>query len=89
MTKRQQQMVNAWRRSEVETIWQAYKNPSYAKEKAFNYCMNKCKEMNGYRPRITGSSCFVFSFAFVYWLDGKEYMHYETAQNTYDFCMEV
>ena len=42
-----------------------YNNYSYAKENAFDYCINKQNKMNGYDGRILTYNTFVFTYAFM------------------------
>ena len=42
-----------------------YNNYSYAKERAYDYCINKMQEMNGYDGRILSYNTFVFVYAFM------------------------
>ena len=42
-----------------------YNNYSYAKENAYDYCINKQSKMNGYDGRILSYNTFVFTYAFM------------------------
>ena len=42
-----------------------YNNYSYAKQNAYNYCINKMQKMNGYDGRILTYNTFVFTYAFM------------------------
>lgn len=88
MTKKQQGIYHAYCNSNTRSIYEAYKNPSAAKVRAFDYCMRVCAEMGGMNPRITGANTSAFSFAFMYEKDGVSMLHYETHMNTYDFVIE-
>lgn len=62
--KKQRQMVEAHKRATYNTLWQAYKKPSYAKWAALNYCKSKQKELDGFNFRITSYNKFCFTAAF-------------------------
>ena len=42
-----------------------YNTYSYAKENAYDYCINKMNKMNGYDGRILSYNTFVFTYAFM------------------------
>ena len=46
------------------TLWDAYKNPSVYKERAYNYCRELSAKYNGYNFRICGHGCQTFSVTF-------------------------
>lgn len=47
-------------------IRDAYKNPSVAKTRAWEYCKTLCKSLNGFDLIISGKNCMVFSVCFKY-----------------------
>lgn len=54
----------AYNRSEISSLFQAYANPSWAKQKAFIDIMHEMQESGGYDMRITGHSSNFFSCAY-------------------------
>lgn len=54
------------RRRACRDIYEAYDNPSLAKVRAFQYCLQLCREHDGYDFRIIGHNCMTFSFGFKY-----------------------
>ena len=64
-TQKAQRFISAYRNSTNFRLEDCYNNYSYAKERAFDYCINKMQEMGGkYGCIISYNTCF-FSFAFV------------------------
>ena len=60
------------------TLWSCYKNPSMAKEIAWEYCKNLCDEMNGYSLSVIGYNSSVFSAGFRCKYNNREIMVYIT-----------
>lgn len=87
MTKFQQRLYYNYKRSSYHTIWDAYEKPSYEKEKAYEWCVNKAKYMGAIEWGIPTKNTFQFTFAFIYpdSETGELRMGYETATNSYDF----
>ena len=56
----------AYIRSTARTLWDVYDSFSYAKEKAFNYCIELLNKHHGENGRIVYKNGFVFSFGFTY-----------------------
>ena len=54
-------------------IYDAYKNPSIYKIRAWRYCQAMCDAYNGYNLRITSFNCQSFSvaFEFIHPIDGN------------------
>lgn len=88
MTKKQADMLENYRRTNVKFLWECYGNYSRAKENAYNWCMEKCAKMNGISPRICTWNTSNFTFAFQFVKDGKLWLDYETSHNSYQFCIE-
>lgn len=85
MTKKQTELYNNFKNATMMTIWDAYNNPSWNKQKAYHDCVNRCMEMHGGPWAIPTKNTFQFSFAFEYHKDDEKWLHYETANNVYDF----
>lgn len=60
------------------SLYNCYNKPSYAKQKAMEYCENLCKEHNGYDLTIIGYNCMTFSVGFMYYKDNHNYFVYIT-----------
>lgn len=45
-------------------IYEAYEKPSIYKVRAWNYCKEMCKALNGFNLRITGHNCMAFTVKF-------------------------
>lgn len=71
----------AYNRATATTIWEAYENPSYEKEKAYNRIYDEMRRLGGQGLAITGKSCFFFSCAYV--LGDK--LIYHTYANCYEY----
>ncbi len=67
--------------SNIRTIWEAYSNPSYAKEKAYCAIRNEMDELGGHGFKITAAGCQFFSCAYV--LGDK--LIYHTYANRYEY----
>lgn len=63
-TKKARLMVQAFQRAPYKTLWDAYKDPSREKERAWWRCQELCKAMNGRGLRITSHNCQFFTAAF-------------------------
>ena len=89
MTKRQVAMMEAHKRSENRTIWDAYERPSRRKERAYEECYTEMIRLGGYDGRVVEANSNFFSYAFLYKDgDGKARMKYMTYANDYDFSVE-
>lgn len=51
-------------RQGLHTLWDAYKNPSVYKERAYKYCRELCAKYDGFDFRICGHGCQTFSVTF-------------------------
>ena len=47
-------------------LYEAYKNPSVYKWRAYHRCLQLCSDLNGYNFRISGYNCMSFSVTFAY-----------------------
>lgn len=57
--------VEAYERSIMCTLEDAYTKPSTAKQAAFERCQRQCKVENGSRLRIISFTCQAFTVAFI------------------------
>ncbi|MBO5828909.1 MAG: hypothetical protein J6R59_10730 [Paludibacteraceae bacterium] len=78
-TKRGQTMLNNASYNEGYSLRDVYGNFSYAKEKAYNYCLAQCAKENGYNFHICSHNTFNFSVAW----ETEEGTRIETANNSY------
>ena len=86
MTKKEKGMLWSYNHSDIYSIFDAYKNPSQNKIRAYNFCINDEIAHNGYNGKITGAGCQFFSYAFKYiGKNGEERLRYHTYANVYDF----
>ena len=87
MTKFQQRLYENHQCATARTIWDAYENPSYNKEKAYRRCVEKAKALGADEWRIPSKNTFQFSFSAIYpdKETGELRLMYETACNSYDF----
>jgi len=67
--------------SKGATLWEAYENPSRAKENAYWNIYHEMAELGGHDLRITGANCFHFSCAYV--LGDK--LIYHTHANRFEY----
>lgn len=55
-----------WKRSTLDDIFKAYKSPSYAKQRAWNYCKELCREHDGFNLKVVNHGVQLFSAGFEY-----------------------
>lgn len=53
-----------YRNSDMYDIYDAYKNPSFAKTRAFRACADKCAEYGGENLKVVSKNCFIFTAGF-------------------------
>lgn len=87
MTKKQEQLLNNYKRATLTELYQCYANPSQAKRNAYVCCRGKCYGMGGFGFKICGYNCTMFSVGWLYPNPetGVIMLHYETYRNTWDF----
>ena len=78
-TKRAQAYIYAYKRSSIGDIYEAYKNPSTRKTRAFYECTMIMENENGHGYRIISYNCNFFSVA---WIVGNS-LRIETACNSF------
>ena len=86
-TKKAQAFINAYNRSNIFDLYEAYANPSPAKCRANYSCRMMMQRENGYGYKIIGYNCNYFTVA---WIAGKD-LRIETACNSFlipDAAME-
>ena len=88
MTKKQENMLDSYKRMTSEYLYQIYKSCSAAKMEAYDACRRLQNEMKGYAGRVEKCGSFFFTYAFKYMENGKEYLCYMTGRNTYKFCID-
>ena len=64
-TKKAKNFISSYQNSTNFRLEDCYNNYSYAKQNAFDYCINKMNKMNGYDGRIISYNCSFFSYAFM------------------------
>ena len=64
-TQKAKRFIREYRNSNKVRLEDCYNNYSYAKDRAFDYCINKMQEMGGSGGFIIGYNTCFFSFAFV------------------------
>jgi hypothetical protein len=70
-----------------ETLWDAYEKPSFAKAKAWKYCVDLCREMGGFDMVISARNCMVFSVVFTFVDNETGVVCYAYITRDYDrFC---
>lgn len=89
MTQKERTMFENYLDFNATTLSDVYSSYSDRKKKAYQNCVEDCKEKNGKEPRIPTFSRFQFTFAFQYsGLNGEPRLRYHTASNVYDFEIE-
>lgn len=78
-TKQAQHFINAYNRSSMNDLQDAYANPSTAKTRADYNCRMMMQEEGGHGYKIIGYNCNFFTVA---WIAGKD-LRIETAANSF------
>ena len=78
-TKQAQHFINAYNRSSVFTLREAYANPSTAKTRADYNCRMMMQSEGGHNYKIIGYNSSFFTVA---WIAGKD-LRIETACNSF------
>ena len=78
-TKQAQHFINAYKRSDIYSLNQAYANPSTAKTRADYSCRMMMQEEGGHGYKIISYNTFQFSVA---WISGNS-LRIETAANSF------
>ena len=63
-TQKAKRFIRAYQNSTNYRLEDCYNNYSYAKERAFDYCINKMEKMGGSYGCIIGYNTCFFTFAF-------------------------
>ena len=64
-TQKAQRFIWEYIKAEKYNLDDCYNNYSYAKERAYDYCINKMQKMDGNNGRIISYNCCFFSYAFM------------------------
>ena len=78
-TKKAQAFINAYNRSSIFTLREAYANPSTAKTRADHSCRMMMQEEGGHGYKIIGYNCNFFTVA---WIAGNA-LRVETFANSF------
>ena len=78
-TKQAQHFINAYNRSDIFTLREAYANPSTAKTRADYNCRMMMQSEGGHNYKIIGYNCNFFTVA---WIAGNA-LRIETAYNSF------
>ena len=78
-TKQAKHFINAYNRSSIFTLREAYANPSTAKTRADYNCRMMMQSEGGHNYKIIGYNCNFFTVA---WIAGKD-LRIETACNSF------
>lgn len=77
-TKNIKSAFYCYEKSTNYTLSDCYANNSYAKERAFNYCISQMIAHNGSGLKIIGYNCMTFSVGFMGEINGKSAFFYIT-----------
>lgn len=78
-TKQAQHFINAYNRSRIFDLYEAYTSPSTAKIKSDSNCRLMMLSEDGHDYKIIGYNCNFFTVA---WIAGKD-LRIETAYNSF------
>ena len=76
MTKRNENIVRRYERSDKYELYQCYGSISSAKLKAWEYCKELCYKKSGTGLKVISYNGFQFTAGFKYEEDGKLYLMY-------------
>ena len=79
-TKQAQHYINAYNRSDIFSLREAYANPSTAKTRADYSCRMMMQSEGGYGYKIIGYNCNYFTAA---WISGDK-LRVETFANSFE-----
>lgn len=80
--------IRAYIRATEHSIFGAYKNPSWNKQKAYTNCVRRMLELDGRNGKITSWNTSFFSYAFIYTKDEKDFLCYITYAHEYHFQLD-
>lgn len=73
-----------------KTLYDAYGKPSQRKVEAYKYCMDVCRNHDGFNDYIISYNCHFFTFGFIYYdIHGMQHVVYITATNEYDILIDA
>lgn len=78
-TKQAERYINAYNRSSIFTLREAYATPSTEKTRADHSCRMMMQEEGGHGYKIIAHSCYLFTVA---WIAGNA-LRIETAYNSF------
>ena len=78
-TKKAQSFINAYNRSQIFDLYEAYANPSTEKTRADYFCREQMQKEGGHGYKIISYNTFQFSVA---WIAGNA-LRIETACNSF------
>lgn len=82
MTKKQQAIIDNYKRATARCLDDIYANYSVFKARAERQILNEMESVNGWGYKITGANCNTFSCAYLMTdADGVVKIVYHTAQN--------
>lgn len=58
--------INRYSKSDLYTLHHAYGRPSYAKENAWNYCIDLMRKYDGYGLKVISYNTFMFTAGFMF-----------------------
>lgn len=85
---RQRYVLISHQYAKHNSVYGAYKKPSFNKTWAENLIFNEMRELDGYEYKVLTANCQIFTCAFKYKdKNQQEHMRYYTRDNTYDFII--
>ena len=88
--KKEIEKINWYRQNTpIRNIWQAYENPSYEKEKAWHYCEDLCRFLNGYNLTVLTKNTFIFTAGFEFINPLTDKLCYAYITPNYDRFIEI
>lgn len=72
----------------IQSIYKAYKKPSYYKVQAFNDCIRIYEKYNGFNFTFLSNNCQTFTVGFECKIDNKLHFVWITAYNHRICCVE-
>ena len=88
-TRKADELIRNYNYSKTITLWEAYGRPSYAKEKAYDYCLNLKEKFNGYAGCITTFNTNIFTYGFLFHHPETDELYLAYITPSYNYCTRV
>ena len=84
---KKEQIIIAYELSTKSSIFNAYGKPSQAKVESFNKILKEMKDNNGYGMRILSHGQSIYTCAYKFKKDDKEYLKYHSKTKALEIAL--